>query len=227
MLKPNIRVTHKRGVYYLLDAHNAPKRFTPWLGDWFAWVYDAVMRYSVFPKKFRADLQQHVAIVRRTLQDIHQQQVLELAAGNGRTADTLPPDNHYIGTDISPGLLRRAVRRFRRAGFQEAECYVVSADNLPFAEDVFDLCLCHLSFNFFENLDTVFQEVQRVLKPGARFLGSVPVPERHASSTIRGTLYSAEELGEIAGRHGFGFEALDEQNGALLYFQAVLPASPV
>jgi hypothetical protein len=39
-----------------------------------------------------------------------------------------------------------------------------------------------------------------------------------AQSTIRGTLYSEEELGRICKEHGLSYETVPSENGALLYF---------
>ena len=57
--------------------------------------------------------------------------MLELATGSGNAVNFLPNDNKYTGADISPGLLRKAVKRFRAAGFKDDEFYVTSADDLP------------------------------------------------------------------------------------------------
>lgn len=57
--------------------------------------------------------------------------------------------HQYTGTDISPSLLRKAVKSFKVAGFKEAEFYVTSADDLPFDDNGFDIALCILSLNFF------------------------------------------------------------------------------
>jgi hypothetical protein len=69
----------------------------------------------------------------------------------------------------------------------------------------------------------VFQEIKRVMVPGGVFVCCVPVPERNTlQSTIRGTLYSEEELAGICNEHGFRFESIPFENGALLYFRALL-----
>jgi len=49
------------------------------------------------------------------------------------------------------------------------------------------------------------------------------VPERNSlQSTIRGTLYSEDELGKICQEHGFEFESMPAKNGTLLYFRAIV-----
>jgi len=223
VLKSGIRVIKKKNLYYVAENENSVKQFKPWLGDAFSTLYDFIMKNSVFPKKFGADMRNHYEILGQELQDIHGKRILELATGSGSAVNFLPKDNQYTGTDISPGLLRQAVKNFRAAGFKEAEFYVAGADDLPFEDSIFSICLCILSLNFFNDLEKVFQEIGRVLLPDARFICSVPVPERNRlGSTIRGMLYSEEELGRICREQGFVLESLSNENGALLYFRAIL-----
>jgi len=224
MLKNGIRITRKKTLCYVAENKNGVKRFKPWLGDTFSFLYDFIMENSIFPKKFGADMRMHYEILGHELKDIHGKHILELATGSGSAVNFLPNDNQYTGTDISPGLLRIAVKRFRSAGFKEAEFYVTGAGDLPFADNIFAVCLCILSLNFFDNIEEVLQELSRVLVPGAVFICSVPVPERNRlRSTIRGTLYSEKELGRLCRAQGFSFESLPDENGALLYFKTALP----
>ena len=221
-LKPDIQVIKKKGLYYTVEDGNRLIRFGPWLADSLSFLYDFIMSNSVFPKKFGGDIQKHYEVLNQELADIRGRQVLELATGSGSAVHFLNSDNQYAGTDISPGLLKKATKRFRKAGFPEPEFYVVSADDLPFENGTFDLCFCILSLNFFSNVETVLQEVRRVLVPGGVFVCSVPVPERNRlQSTIRGTLYSEAELEKMCQEHGFKFEPISCENGALLYFEAI------
>ncbi|MGC9349566.1 MAG: class I SAM-dependent methyltransferase [Anaerolineae bacterium] len=224
-LKPGIQVTQKRGLYYLVDSKGRMKRSRPWLGDSFAFLYDFAMRKSVFPRKFGAEIGKHYDILTQALADVHGQHMLELATGSGSAVRFLTRDNAYTGTDISPNLLRRAAKRFSEAGFREPTLYVVSAEDIPFANAAFDLVLCILSLNFFSDVDQVFQEVRRVLAPGGMLICSVPVPERQPlQSRIRGTLYSEADWGDICAAHGMAFQPIPGENGALLYFKALKQA---
>lgn len=223
-LKPGVRVRQKGALFYQIDGQGRPLRFQPWLGDAFACLYDFFMTRSVFPQKFNADIERHTAILKEALREAHGQQVLELGTGSGSAAEFLPPDNSYTGSDISPGLLRQAVKRFQEAGFMEAECYVASGNNLPFAKGSFGLALCLLSLNFIGNHQAVFEGVHALLRPGGNFLVSVPVPERAPQgSAIHGDLLSEVRLHKLCQKEGFAFEPLDAENGALLYFRAVKP----
>jgi SAM-dependent methyltransferase len=225
-LKPNIQVVRENGLWYVVESGSRLRRFKPWLGNSFSLLYDFIMKSSVFPKKFGGELRKHYDVLARELAGTHGRQVLELATGTGSAVHFLDPDNKYTGTDISPGLLKQAAKRFRKAGFPEPEFYVVSADDLPFGNEIFDLCLCILSLNFFNNVGMVFQEVRRVLVSEGVLVCSVPVPEKNRlQSTIRGSLYSEAELDKTCQKYGFGYEHVPCENGALLYFKAIKQGS--
>jgi ubiquinone/menaquinone biosynthesis C-methylase UbiE len=223
MLKNGIKVINEKGLNYIVKDGGKFLKFKPWLGDAFSFLYDFIMKSSIFPKKFGGDMNQHYEILRKELEGVHKKRVMELATGSGSAVNFLPNDNQYTGTDISPGLLRKAVKRFRHAGFKNAEFYVTSADGLPFDDNLFDIVLCILSLNFFSDIKKVLKEVKRVAAPASIFICSVPVPERNkVQSTIRGTLYSEEELGRICKEQGLSYETTSSENGALLYFRAII-----
>ena len=224
MLRDGVKSIDKKGIRYIVDRENKVIRFKPWLGDFFSFLYDFFMKTFIFPKKLGGDMNEHFRILSQELKDMHGKRILELATGSGSAVNFLRNDNQYTGTDISAGLLRKAARNFGAAGFKEAEFYVTSAEDLPFEDNIFEVCLCILSLNFFNDVRRVFQEINRVLAGGGVFICSVPVPERNRlQRPIRGSLYSEEELARICRGHGFIFESVSEENGALLYFRAILP----
>jgi ubiquinone/menaquinone biosynthesis C-methylase UbiE len=221
-IKSDIQIIKKGELRYILGSDRRLIRFKPWLGDSFSFLYDMIMRNSIFPKKFGSDIQKHNDTLAQQLADYHGMQILELGTGSGSAVHFLNRDNHYTGTDISPGLLKLAAKRFIKSGFSSPEFYVVSGDDLPFESNSFDLCLCILSLNFIGNVELVIQEVNRILHPDGVLVCSVPVPERNQlRSTIRGELHSDTELEEICQKYGFKYEVIPCDNGALLYFKAI------
>jgi ubiquinone/menaquinone biosynthesis C-methylase UbiE len=223
-LKPGTRLVKKRGLLYPADANGRAITQKRWLGDLFAFLYDRIMEKSIFPKKFSSDLEAHHQIMTAALSSLNGQTVLELGTGSGVAVRWLDPAVEYSGVDVSPGLLKRAARAFRSAGFESVRLYVCDVEDLPFEDEWFDGCLCVLTLNFFPDLDAVVRQVSRVLKADGWFVGCVPVPERNEENRpIQGTLRSAGELEETFVSHGFDFRELPETNGALYYFTARKP----
>ncbi len=220
-LKPNLTITSKKGIFYWVDEQQQIKKYRPWLGDLFCFIYDSSIAKSVFPKKFGGDIERHYEILRKQMQATHGKRILELGTGTGNAAYFVPRDNEYTGIDTSAGLLRKAQKRFRENGFEIAELYLASADDLPFADDQFNVLLCHLSLNFFPDIHSVLTEIRRVMQSGAPMYFSIPVPEREGSkSKIHGTLYTEEQYKTILNEHSMNFESLPDRNGNLLYFKA-------
>jgi len=111
-LKSAIQTVKKGELFYIVKNGGRVKKFRPWLGDSFAFLYDFIMRNSVFPKKFGGDIETHYSILTQELGGVRNQQILELGAGSGSAVHFLRNENHYVGTDISSGLLKQAAKRF-------------------------------------------------------------------------------------------------------------------
>jgi len=222
-LKEQVNTKMKKKIYYLLDDNLKIRTFKPWLSDMFSFLYDSIMSKSIFPKKFNGSIQKHFEILKNEFQNTHNKKIVEIATGSGNAVKFLNNDNLYAGTDISSGLLRIAVKKFNQNRFQNVEFYVADANDLPFNDNFFDVGLCNLSINFFNDINKFIMELGRVLKPLGMFFCSIPVPEMKKSNVkIRGTLYSEEELKHLFGKHNFIFEKMPYENGALLYFKAQL-----
>ena len=99
--------------------------------------------------------------------------VLDLGTGTGHGARALKrryPKAIVVAVDIAPGMLERAraqsrwLRRFERV---RADAYA-----LPFVDGAFDLVFSNLMLQWCDDLDAVFAEIARVLKPGGLLLFS-------------------------------------------------------
>jgi ubiquinone/menaquinone biosynthesis C-methylase UbiE len=222
MIKAGIEVVKKNGINYL--SKNGKKiKYKPWLGDLVSFLYDFIMVRSIFPKKFEASIIKHEQFLKGVLSTIHNNDVFELATGSGNLSEILPCDNRYTGIDISEGLLKIAYRKFTKAKFEIFKLFLCRAEELPFQDNQYDICICNLSLNFFTDIEYVLTEIKRVLKDRGTFICSIPVPERNQKqSVIHGKLYSEYELEEMLAKHNFYFASYDFTNGALLYFKAVL-----
>nr|CAG4641025.1 EOG090X09JT [Eulimnadia texana] len=97
--------------------------------------------------------------------------VLDLGCGRGHVSKNLSKDNvtHLTMTDISPKMLETA------AVPEDVPCtkQVIDEENLPFAENSFDLILSSLNLHWVNNLPGTFQQLQRCLKSDGAFIGSV------------------------------------------------------
>lgn len=101
------------------------------------------------------------------------QSILDLGAGTGHSSRALKrafPKSLTVAVDIAPGMLERArlqsrwLRRFERV---RADAYT-----LPFRDCSFDLIFSNLMLQWCDDLDAVFGELARVLKPRGLLLFS-------------------------------------------------------
>ncbi|HTU65913.1 MAG TPA: malonyl-ACP O-methyltransferase BioC [Steroidobacteraceae bacterium] len=104
--------------------------------------------------------------------------ILDLGAGTGHSTRALKrkyPGALVIAADIATGMLERAkeqsrwMRRFERV---RADAYT-----LPFRGASFDLVFSSLMLQWCDDLDAVYAEIARVLKPGGLLLFSTFGPD--------------------------------------------------
>jgi ubiquinone/menaquinone biosynthesis C-methylase UbiE len=221
--KETLKVFKRDGINFLLDNQGRIKKFKPWLGDLFAFAYDSIMQKSIFPKKLKGNNSKHFELLKKEYETIQNKNILEIATGSGFSSELLNINNSYTGIDISVGLLKQAVRKFKSHQFFNAEFFVSPANDLPFSNQIFDIVICDLSLNFLGDLDSFIKEIKRVMKPSSVFYCSVPVPEKKDPKVvIHGNLYSESELKSHFEKFNFIFNPRPIENGALLYFNASL-----
>jgi malonyl-CoA O-methyltransferase len=106
------------------------------------------------------------------------ERILDVGAGTGYCARLL--ERRYRGSrvillDLAPGML---LESRRRSGWFAREHYVCArAELLPLADASVDLIVSSLAFQWCEQLDVVFRECRRVLKPGGLLLFSSLGPD--------------------------------------------------
>jgi len=221
MLKENVKLINKNGIHFQIDDSGKLIHYQSWKGNAVAFCYDWIMDKILMPKKLAADNNKHYSILKNMLKYEHGKKVLELAAGSGSAEYFLPADNLYSGSDVSLALLKRAVKKLT-GYFTSSKFYLMSADDLVFSNDQFDLILCVLSLNFFPDLPKAVNEMQRVLIPGGKIVCCVPVSNRnHNNAKINGDIYTEKELENFFTDAGFSFHLNPCSNGAILYFSAV------
>lgn len=129
-------------------------------------LYDRLMVPMLF--------QPYAADMARRVSDLASGHILETAAGTGivaRTlATTLPRTVAIAATDLNQPMLDHAAVQ---PGAGRVQWRQADAQDLPFADRMFDAVICQFGVMFFPDKPRAFAEARRVLKPGGRFLFSV------------------------------------------------------
>lgn len=142
------------------------------------------------------------------------ERVLDVACGTGigarLAAEAVGSRGAVAGLDVNPGML--AVARSATPPDLSIEWYESSAEDMPLADEGFDVVLCLISFQFMRDKAAAAQEMRRVLAPGGRLVLSVPGPagplfvvlaealQRHAGPQAAGfvrQIFSWHETAEI------------------------------
>ncbi|MBI4499192.1 MAG: class I SAM-dependent methyltransferase [Chloroflexi bacterium] len=113
-------------------------------------------------------------VARNALRDKRFKRALDLGCGPGWLALELArmqPGLAVVGLDTSTEILDVARRNLERAGLEAGVSFHQgSAERLPFPDDYFDLVVSTLSLHHWEDPIGAFNQVNRVLQPGGRFV---------------------------------------------------------
>ena len=94
--------------------------------------------------------------------------VLELGCGTGKnTAWLAPSAQHITAVDFSEEMLNRAKEKYAASNLDFLQADITR--QWPFDDGSFDLVTCNLILEHIEDLDFVFFEAMRVLKPDGYF----------------------------------------------------------
>ena len=105
------------------------------------------------------------------LDDTENKKILINGIGSGLDIPHLPTDASYVGTDITPAMLRRAEQRAENHISQpslDLSFQVADSQALPFQDDSFDIIIMHLILAVVPHPELALQEASRVLKPGGK-----------------------------------------------------------
>jgi ubiquinone/menaquinone biosynthesis C-methylase UbiE len=146
--------------------------------------------------------------------------LLDLGGGVGRVARFFvgKVDNITV-SDFSSGMIEKC------KSINGLKCVVSPAEKLPFEDNYFDKIIIIEAIHHFDNLDKVFVEVKRILKPG----GTVIVEEINAKKIpgiammvvekllgMTSNTYVAQDLLSIFQKHGFEMRVYNEDK--LFYY---------
>jgi ubiquinone/menaquinone biosynthesis C-methylase UbiE len=116
--------------------------------------------------------------------------VLDLASGTGEPAISLSSKvgsgGDVIALDLSSELLEVAKQRAEQRRLTNFHVRVADAQELPFADNTFDLITCRFGVMFFADCEKALIEASRVLKPSGRvcFVAWGPFDQPYWKSTM-------------------------------------------
>ena len=145
-------------------------------------------------------------------------QVLEIGSGPGHVAAMLVQAGANVtGIDFSSKMVEVAQRIYPEITFKQAD-----AEQLPFEENSFDAVVANFVVHHLARPETVFREVNRVLKPGGRFAFAVwGAPEEQSSiGAFFGAVMAHYDLEELP--HGPLFGVTEQSVYEPLLTQAAL-----
>lgn len=104
------------------------------------------------------------------------ERVLDVACGTGLVArlavEAVGPQGTVAGLDPTPGMLEMA----RSVAPDGIDWYEAPAEAMPLPDAAFDVVLCSMGLQFFEDRVQGLRELRRVLAPGGRVVVSTPGP---------------------------------------------------
>jgi phosphatidylethanolamine/phosphatidyl-N-methylethanolamine N-methyltransferase len=97
--------------------------------------------------------------------------ILEVGVGTGLSLGDYPKHAHVMGIDLSEHMLRRAVRKTQRRGWQHIEgLAVMDACNLGFQDHSFDAIVSQFVITLVPDPEKALDEFARLLKPGGEII---------------------------------------------------------
>jgi arsenite methyltransferase len=115
--------------------------------------------------------------------------VLDLGCGAGTdlliAAQMIGPDGRAVGVDMTPSMLERARRCAEEMGLANVELHEALIESLPLPDDSVDLVISNGVIDLVPDKDGVFDEIDRVLRPGGRLQLADAVIHKEVSEDAR------------------------------------------
>lgn len=171
--------------------------------------------------------------------------ILDVGAGTGILTSKLVqryPGAKVLGLDLSHNMLEKAQQNLARPGWKGLPSFLsnalgltkpgaqlinADANHIPLADASVDLIVTNLMLQWCDDLDKVFQEFRRVLKPEGLLMLTTFGPDtlkelRQAWSKVDGqehvnTFIDMHDIGDALIRNGFGQPVMDVEHFTLTY----------
>ncbi len=153
--------------------------------------------------------------------------VLDLGAGGGidcfLAAKKVGTGGKVIGVDMTPDMVSLARKNAEKTDVSNVEFRLGEIENLPVADNTVDVIISNCVVNLSPDKNRVFQEANRVLRPGGRMMISdivllKPLPENIKESIsayvgcVSGALLKEDYLNTIASAGFINVDVVDEQS---------------
>lgn len=145
--------------------------------------------------------------------------VLEIGMGNGffvKNLFNIENSITYTGCDFSEEMVMASTcQNHDFVNIKKVNFYNANANNLPFANNTFDIIFSINTIYFWTNLEEVFSEIERVLKDNGKFI--LTLRPKHIMQNMPFTKYgfttfSKNEIIEIVEKFGFSMiEVLEKK----------------
>ncbi len=161
--------------------------------------------------------------VLKTVQDLQPETILDIATGTGDLAILMANSNakKIIGLDISAGMLEVGKKKIAQKQLSnKIEMVLGDSENIPFADNYFDVVTVAFGIRNFENLEKGLYEILRVLKPKGKLVileTSVPKKFPFKQGYHLYTKYILPNLGRLFSKDKTAYAYLSESAKAFPY----------
>jgi ubiquinone/menaquinone biosynthesis C-methylase UbiE len=143
--------------------------------------------------------------------------LLEIGMANGYFVKDIfkkQPDLYYYGCDHSVKMVYEANRLNEdMVNAKRVSFFIADAINLPFEDEIFDKVMVVATLYYFDNLEAVFKELQRVMKPNGQLLVSIrpkTIMQLYGTSPFADHMFTKEELMGWISESGFKLVSITE-----------------